>query len=300
MAIFFRLKKCAPPLVFFLGACSSHEDSANAPRYELRLGSHVLFSLNAWGELIETPSPLQNSLEKTFPKLTFSVENRIVAELGVSDGNILPPVATNQYSAQSECFVGPVLQKTKDALARIALSKDIQTQIPAHFETLSSCQTAKTLECFLNEIGARDWNDLPTAAARGLTLRGIVAKLGTCSGSDAASGTARDTKNPWKTKNHFTIAGGKIYFYPSPVVQIFVFEDEHSVYSSALGNSDTHMKTRSGLCLENCFDTAMPLGVLTPSISGNALEKGKTYTAFLQLTQSQADNVMVPVVFVAP
>ncbi len=271
-------------------SCSGRDHNAVAPAFAFKVGSHVLFALNANNEPLNIPTQPQQGFENPFPTITINVENRVVAELGASDGTVLPPVITSPFFADAECSLGVTLQKTQDALERIALSKDTSTQIGSQFSTFSSCKTKTVLECFLKKISANDWNDLPTAALRGLTLKGIVSRLGDCEG----------TENAWQTKPHFDIAGGKIYFYPAPVVAVYIYTGIYKSYTTAVATADSHMRATNLLCQENCFDTASPSSILAPSIPGNTLESGKTYTAFLQQTSAQTEKSMTPVVFIAP
>jgi hypothetical protein len=271
-------------------SCSERDEDVITPAFAFKIGSHTLFALDANNEPINIPTPQETISEKPFPKITVNVENRVVAELGVSDGTVLPLVTTSPFYADSQCSLGTTLQKTQDTLSRIALTKDIYSQVDAHFSTLSSCKTKDVLECFLNRVNARDWNDLPTAALRGLTLKGIVSRLGECTGSESH----------WQTKSHFNIANSTLYFYPSPVVAIYIYAGSHKSYTTAVATSDSHMKAVNLPCQEFCFDTGSPSSILLPSIPGNSLESGKTYTAFLQTMASQAEKSMVPVIFTAP
>jgi hypothetical protein len=271
-------------------SCSGLDDARTNPAFAFKIGNHIIFALNENNEPMSVPTPQEAGFDIPFPQITVNVENRVVAELGVSDGAVLPVVTTTDFRAEAQCALGSPLQKTQHALSRIALTKDISSRVGSHFASLSSCKAKNVLECFLGKVNARDWNDLPTAALRGLTLKGIVSRLGECTGSEDA----------WQTKSHFDIANGTLYFYPSPVVAIYIYEGFHKSYTTAVATSDSHMKAVNLLCQENCFDTGATSRVLSPSISENKLESGKTYTAFLQKTTAQTDKSMEPVLFTAP
>ncbi len=282
--------KCLPLFFIALLACSAQENTLSPNNvYTFQLGNQVIFSLNQWNELQQTPSPILQDPNKNFPKLTFSVQNRIVAELGTSDGAVVPPVFTSPYSPLQTCSLSTTLQKTEIALNRIANKKDIHTKISSHFASLSSCATQKALECFLEDINATNWNDLPTAALRGLTLKGIVTRLGSCTGNS----------DPWETKNYFTIADNQVNFYPAPANAIIIYPGEQKSYTVANDNTDCVVRAENILCQENCYDMLMPISELKPCKPNSKLEAGQTYTAFLQLTPQKSEDSFVPIVFVA-
>jgi hypothetical protein len=282
-----------------LASCGSRTESGEKTPPDntlLRFGTLHLAEWNAQGALQATPphvasTPFEPQSSNATPLFGMVQGERPIAEFIPDIWRLRdhPKPAPYQTPATG-CPATQTLLSLVEEMGRIALQKSVHTNIPAALLATPTCEQQPLLDCFLRRIRAEDWSRFSTQLSRGIALKSLVSNLGSCDGN-----TER-----WRTRHHFEIVGQRIFFSPDPVYSIRIFEGTYTSYTYANDNFDSVARLIDLGCSGNCFVSPQPLKRLFTCASCQKLEKGREYTAFLQLSRAENEENFVPITFRLP